>query len=403
MSEQTRENPQRRDQDLSQLANQGKRSLERALGNLPEDFGGWRKLIEEATEQFRQVIGDKSSVAIIGPANAGKSTLYNQLIEKGQQRAEVSAVPGTTREAQRADAGLFSVIDTPGADAVGEVGMEERRRALAAAEEADVLVLLFDASHGIRPPEQDLMNEIDRLQKPTVVAINKMDLVPKRERDQVVQQAAEALGLSLEKALPISAKGAEGLGDLLVGVALVEPGILAALGSALPAYRWRLTQSAIARAASSAGVIAVTPLPFIDFLPLVGVQAAMVLSIARIYDYKLTLGRARELMATFGAGLLGRTLFYELSKFGGPPGWLVAAGVAVGTTSALGYAAALWFERGTKLSGEALNKIGKAVSQTVVDRLRDIGGKRPGRQSLRERIDSVLEETAGENLDYPDY
>lgn len=386
---------------LSSIAEQGRQSLDNVLRGLPEEFGGWRKLIDEATDQVRQVIGDKSAVTIIGPANAGKSTLYNQLIQKGQLPAEVSAVPGTTKRPQQADAGLFSVVDTPGADAAGQLGVEERNRALVAAGQADVLIVLFDASHGIRRPEQDLMDEVDRLQKPALVALNKMDLIPRAEHDKVAEQAASALGLEPTRVIQISAKTGDGLAELLVGVSLVEPAILAALGAALPAYRWRLTQAVITRAASSAGVIAITPLPFIDFLPLLGVQAAMVLSISRIYEYKLTLARARELLAAFGAGLLGRTLFYELSKLSGPPGWLVAAGVAVGTTAALGYASALWFERGTKLSSEALGRVGRAISQTIVDRLRSLGQRRPGKKSLRERLDEVLQEATDQEMAPP--
>jgi len=171
-----------------------------------------------------------------------------------------------------------------------------------------------------------------------------------------------------------------------------EPAIVAALGRALPAYRWSLSQTVIARSASAAAAIAVTPLPFVDFIPLLGVQTAMVISIARIYTYKITLARARELVATFGAAVLGRTLFYELSKFGGPPGWLVSAGVAVGTTAALGYASAVWFERGARLAPEDIRKIARATSESVVDRLKDLGRRRPKRVTLKERIDQALQD-----------
>ncbi len=119
----------------------------------------------------------------------------------------------------------------------------------------------------------------------------------------------------------------------------------------------------------------------------------MVLTIAKIYDYRLNLARARELVVTFGAGLLGRTLFYEISKFGGPPGWLVAAAVAVGTTAALGYAAAVWFEQGTRLPQERVREISSVVSQSIVERLKDLGRSRPSRRSLREHIEEALRRT----------
>lgn len=365
--------------------------LERGLGLLPGDARGWRRLIDQAADHLRITTGDKQQVAIVGPANVGKSTLFNQLIRSRMDRAAVSAVAGTTRQAQQADAGLFAVIDTPGADAAGAVGQEEKERALTAARDADVLVILFDATHGIRPAEQELFGELIGLGKPTVVAVNKMDLI-RRERASVLAQIAGALGLSTEQVIPLSAKEGAGVERVLLAVAKTEPGIVAALGAALPAYRWKLSQTVIARTASTAAAIAVTPIPIIDFIPLIGVQSAMILSLARIYGQRITAARARELLLTFGLGLLGRSLFYELSKLGGPPGWLLGAGIAAGTTVAMGYAVASWFERGQRLSQEALGRIARSTSQAVVDHLKDLGGRRPERLTLRERVDQALED-----------
>jgi GTP-binding protein Era len=339
-------------------------------------------------------------VAIVGPVNVGKSTLYNQLIRSRRDQAAVSAVPGTTRRVQGADAGIFGVIDTPGADAVGAVGMEEKVRALGAAQTADLIILVFDAAHGVQKAEQDLYAEIAALGKPTVVALNKIDLVGK-ERAGVIGKAAAALNLRIDQVLPISAKGGMGLDRLLVAVAKSEPGIVAALGAALPEYRFRLAQAVIVRAGSTAAAIAVTPLPLADFIPLVALQAAMVMSIARIYAYRITLARAKEIIAAFGVGMLGRTLFYEVSKLGGPPGWLVAAAVAAGTTVAMGYASAVWFDRGERLSGEALARIARAVSQEVIDRLRGLGKRRPGRITLRQRVSEALEELSASEGSQP--
>src|SRR4051812_9691598 len=80
--------------------------LTKALRDLPVDLGRWRALIRMALSQARIVTGKKRRVAIVGPANVGKSTLYNQLVRDASDRAEVSAVPGTTRVSQTADAGL---------------------------------------------------------------------------------------------------------------------------------------------------------------------------------------------------------------------------------------------------------------------------------------------------------
>ena len=104
-------------------------------------------------------------------------------------------MPGTTTVNQQADAALFTVVDTPGADAVGSVGEKEKQLALSAAEEADFLVLVFDAVQGIKKTEQELFTELSALKKPFVVVLNKVDLVPRKDLPAVISSAAANLDL----------------------------------------------------------------------------------------------------------------------------------------------------------------------------------------------------------------
>src|SRR5512146_624696 len=309
------------------------------LSGFPSETNLVKLLVKLSTAQVKLAFGQKNRVAIVGPTNVGKSTLYNRLVSNKRDLAAVSPIPGTTRANQQADAGLFTVVDTPGADAVGEAGSQQKLQALLAAEEADFVVLVFDAIQGIKKTEQDLYHELSALKKPFVVVLNKTDLVPRRELERVVADAAQNLGLQPAQVIPVVAKDGKNLDQVLLGIAAAEPRMVAALGRALPEYRWRLAWSSIVSAASISGAIALAPLPIIDFIPLVTAQSVMVLGIARIYNYHITLQRARELIATFGLGFLGRTLFQELSKFGGVPGWLLSAAIASSTTVAMGYAA----------------------------------------------------------------
>ena len=364
--------------------------LEGSLALLPGDLKLWKMLLGMALNQFKIALGNKHAVAIVGPANAGKSTLYNQFVRQQADRAAVSPVPGTTRDNQAADVGLFSVVDTPGADAVGQVGEIEKDRAFAGAAAADFLVVVFDASQGIRKSEQALFGEFAAMEKPLLVVLNKIDLV-RRDRDKVVARAAANLGLDLAQVVPISAKDGANLERVLTAIAKTEPEMVAALGRALPEFRRRLAWTAITGAASTAAVIALTPLPIFDVVPLLAVQTSLVLGIARIYKYEITFERARELIVTFGLGFLGRTLFQELSKVGGPPGWLVSAAIASSTTVVMGYAAIEWFERGERLTGESLKQIMKSVTQYLLDSLRGLGRRKPNKQGLQERMTEALE------------
>ena len=368
-----------------------KASLLALASGFPADTNLVKILLKLSSAQIRQAIGTKHRVAIVGPTNVGKSTLYNQLVQSKSDRAEVSPLPGTTKENQQADAALFTVVDTPGADAVGSVGEHEKDLALSASAEADFLVLVFDAIQGIKKTEQELFGEIKALKKPFVVVLNKTDLVPRKDLHAVVSSAAQNLGLAPDQVIPIVAKDGKHISKVLLAVAATEPGMIAALGQALPQYRWQLAWQTIVRSASISAAIALVPLPVIDFVPLVATQSIMVVSIARIYDYKITAQRAKELVATFGLGFLGRTLFQQLSKLGGVPGWVLSAAIAASMTVVMGYAAVRWFEKGERLSSEALKKLTQEMTTSLLQTLKGLGKRKPDKKKLREQIAQALE------------
>jgi small GTP-binding protein len=373
------------------LGPEEKASFQSLLVGFPTDAKLVKIIVKASTAQIRQAFGNKHRVVIVGPTNVGKSTLYNQLVQNKRDQAVVSPLPGTTKENQQADAALFTVVDTPGADAVGSAGEQQKDLALSAAASADFLVLVFDAIQGIKKTEQELFNQLSALKKPFVVVLNKIDLVPHKDLQGVISNAAMNLGLEPDQMVPIVAKDGRNLGKVLLAVAATEPGMVAALGQALPEYRWQLAWQTTVRAASISAAIALAPLPIIDFVPLVVTQSILVVSIARIYNYKITTRRASELAATFGLGFLGRTLFQEFSKLGGLPGWLLSAAIASSTTVVMGYAAVRWFEKGERLSSEALKKLTQELTTTLLDSLKDLGKRKPDQKALQQNITESLE------------
>jgi small GTP-binding protein len=373
----------------SRLGPAERQAVEEIIQAFPSQTGMLRLLLKLASSQVKVAFGRKHRVAIVGPTNVGKSTIYNQLVQHKEDRAEVSPLPGTTRINQQADAGPFAVIDTPGADAVGEVGQSEQDQAMTAAAGADFLIIVFDAIQGIKRTELELYDMLTGLGKPYVVVMNKIDMV-RKERDKVIQTAAAALKLQPEQIIPVVARTGEGLNDVLVAITMTEPEVVAALGAAMPKYRWQLAWRSIVSAASASAVIALTPLPVIDFVPLVATQSVMVLGIARIYNYKITLQRARELVMAFGLGFLGRTVFQQISKLGGVPGWLLSAAVATSTTVVMGYAASVWFETGERVSNDALRRMTADMTRALLQIIRGSGKARPDKKSLKSRIEEAL-------------
>ena len=370
---------------------QQRTEIDSLLQGIPLNKNPLNSLIDLALMNSKAVLGTHKSVALIGPANVGKSTLFNQFVRAKTDQAEVSPIPGTTRVNQEADTGIFNMIDTPGADAVGAVGETEREHALAAARHADFLVLVFDALQGIKQTELGLYNELLGLKKPFIIVLNKIDLVEKFKKDIIAKTAAN-LDVSPEQVIAISALKGEGIGQVTLAIIAADPAMTLALAKAMPQYRRKIAWRSIATASSLSAAIALSPLPVIDFIPLVAAQTGMVLTIARIYQYKITAKRARELIGTFGLGMLGKLLFQQLSKFAAVPGWILSSAIATSMTIAMGYAAIEWFEKGERISNEKVRQLSRELSQSLVLRLREIFKRKPSKKQLKKVVADLVGE-----------
>ena len=124
-------------------------------------------------------------IAIVGKPNAGKSSLLNRLL--GEERAIVSPIPGTTRDA--IDTKLvfgevpITLIDTAGIRKRGKIipGVEKYSvlRSLRAIERADVALLMIDAVSGITAQDTHIAGFILDAWKSAVVLVNKWDAIEK--------------------------------------------------------------------------------------------------------------------------------------------------------------------------------------------------------------------------------
>jgi GTP-binding protein len=184
------------------------------------------------------------SVAIIGRPNVGKSTLFNKLL--GEERAIVHDMPGTTRDAidtvvETVD-GPVRFIDTAGLRRPSKTergGTEQHAtmRALRALERADVALLVIDATIGASHQDQRLAERIGVSGCPAIVVLNKWDLVPVDDRDDVLAGVGDRLAfLGAAPVLKLSALSGKGVQR-----------ILPALRDCVTAYHQRIPTGALNR------------------------------------------------------------------------------------------------------------------------------------------------------------
>lgn len=139
-------------------------SLITATGSLIDSF------------RYGKLVHDGIALAIAGRPNAGKSSLFNRLLER--DRAIVTEIPGTTRDTVSETFALDGIpvrlIDTAGVrdsrDPVERLGIE---RTYAAIADADLTIIVLDLSRPLQPEDRLL---IERAQGPRVLAGNKCDL-----------------------------------------------------------------------------------------------------------------------------------------------------------------------------------------------------------------------------------
>ena len=147
-----------------------------------------------------KLIREGASIVLAGRPNVGKSSLMNALLN--QERAIVTSIPGTTRdvltERIRIGGVMAEISDTAGRrttdDPVEKIGVD---RAARAADTADILLIVIDASEELTDEDKELLEKRDER---SIVILNKSDLAQKT---------------FIEGALEISAASGEGVDELM--------------------------------------------------------------------------------------------------------------------------------------------------------------------------------------------
>ena len=155
-------------------------------------------------------------VAIIGRPNAGKSTLLNRFV--GQKVAIVTSKPQTTRNRIQGivtrPEGQIVFVDTPGIhEATTALNRQMMREVAAALEGIDVLLMMVDASRTVPHADSFLLDKGQRFGGKTILALNKIDRVPKPKLLPLLDAFGKAFPFAA--LVPISALKGDGCDELL--------------------------------------------------------------------------------------------------------------------------------------------------------------------------------------------
>jgi tRNA modification GTPase len=130
-----------------------------------------------ATFAYGKIVHEGLTLAIVGRPNVGKSSLFNQLVER--ERAIVTATPGTTRDLVSETVAIGGIpvklVDTAGIrDALDEAESIGIRKSMEALADADLVVVVLDASQGETAEDAELLRHAAN--RSMIVVGNKCDL-----------------------------------------------------------------------------------------------------------------------------------------------------------------------------------------------------------------------------------
>lgn len=150
---------------------------------------GLGDLLDEVVSYFEKIPAEDDNsikIAVVGKPNAGKSSLVNRIL--GFDRSIVTDIAGTTRDAidtrfTAPDGGEYTIIDTAGirkkSRVEDDIEYYSVMRAFDAVRRADVCILVVDSTEGLTEQDTKIIGYVHEQGKPSVVVMNKWDLIEK--------------------------------------------------------------------------------------------------------------------------------------------------------------------------------------------------------------------------------
>ncbi|MCB9743197.1 MAG: DUF697 domain-containing protein [Alphaproteobacteria bacterium] len=335
----------------------------------------------EITTGLDKMLSGRLTLAFLGSASAGKDAAIRALF--GVDFGEVDPVPGSTerlRVVALDGEGRFLVINAPG---FGDIRAEVDAVARGWLDHLDLVVYVVNAEGGATIDERRDLEAIRRRAGggPTLVCLNKIDLIRPHQREEFVARTLEQLGVPPTEAVacafdPHPAIAEEPL-NLDKVIAWIDGRLKESGKELLFARQLRDKRAAcrplIARAAKKAALAGAVPVPGADITAVTWIQVRMVQEIAAVHgqalDQDVVLWMIGELLAGGAKGFI-RWATQALKAAGWLPGAqaaqaataALASGIAAGATYGVGEAAIRYVQSERRLSIDELRAVFDAVA-----------------------------------------
>jgi uncharacterized protein len=356
-------------EEKTEAASENLRAIQQQVAQIQDEVAR-QELLSRSKEIEAQLSRGNWQVVVFGTGSAGKTSTVNALF--GRMVGQVAAPMGTTTEGATYCLKLkgfdreILITDTPGILEAGVAGTQRGELARQLATEADLLLFVVD--NDLLASEYEPMRILAEMGKRSIVVLNKTDLYSAVDAETILARLRSRLKAFVPPsdvvaiaANPRSVRLETGelfspdpdimpLIRRMVAVLRAEGEDLIADNMLLQSYRLgeqarKLIDAQQRRQAMKvvdrfqwigAGAIAVTPLPGIDLLATVAVNAQMVIEIGKVYGCEINAERGRELALS-----LGKTL--------------ASLGIVKGAVQLM--ASALQFNLGTLLVGKAIQGV----------------------------------------------
>lgn len=328
----------------------------------------------QAASEVERSLSQSLVVAFLGSASSGKDSAVRALF--GIDFGQVDPIPGSTETLQVSALDHDQRVLVVNAPGFGDVRSHVDARARAVLDQLDLAVYLVNCDGGASIDERRDLDAIRALGRPTLVCLNKIDLIRPHQRDQFVATTLTQLGVSVDDAVVCAFDPMPAIAEEPIGVAPVIAWIHRHLddeGKSLLFAKYVRNRRAaceaiIQTAARRAALAGAMPVPGADITAVTAIQVKMITDLAAVHNQKVgkdivlfiigeALAGSSKGFIRWGVGALKAAGWIPGGQFAHVATSALGATVSGATTYGVGAAAVHYIEQQGKISGAELREV----------------------------------------------